>query len=368
MSKTASDDEIKKAYRKLAMKYHPDRNQGDAAKAAEEKFKEAKEAYEMLSDPQKRAPTTSTATPRRSEHARRPGGAEGFGGFSDAFGDIFGDIFGGQRGRRRRPPGHRGADLSYAMEITLEEAAARQRQPDPHPELGRLRRLQRQRPKPGPAPRPARPATARHGPDAPGLFSVQQTCPHCHGRARSFPSPAPAATARARSRSRRRSRSRSRPASTTACASARPATASRDTTAARRATCSSRSASSATKLFERDGDDLHCQVPVSMTTAALGGEIEVPTLAGKAAIDIPRHPARQAVPPARQGASGRAPSYPGDLYVHVIVETPVKLTEHQRKLIKELDESFRKGGHKHSPNEKAGSRRPGVLLLSQRTW
>jgi len=126
VAKTASDDEIKKAYRKLAMKYHPDRNQGDAAKAAEEKFKEAKEAYEMLSDAQKRAAYDQYGHAGVDPNMRGgPGGAEGFGGFSEAFGDIFGDIFGGQRGGRAGGRQvYRGNDLSYAMEISLEEAAA----------------------------------------------------------------------------------------------------------------------------------------------------------------------------------------------------------------------------------------------------
>ena len=126
--KNASDEEIKKAYRKLAMKHHPDRNQGDAAKPAEEKFKEAKEAYEMLSDPQKRAAYDQYGHAGVDPNMRGPGGAgaEGFGGFAEAFGDIFGDMFGQQGGRGRGAGGrqvYRGSDLSYAMEITLEEAA-----------------------------------------------------------------------------------------------------------------------------------------------------------------------------------------------------------------------------------------------------
>ena len=123
--KNASDDEIKKAYRKLAMKHHPDRNQGDAAKAAEVKFKEAKEAYEMLSDPQKRAAYDQHGHAGVDPNMRGGPGAEGFGGFAEAFGDIFGDIFGG--GRRGHGGGrqvYRGSDLSYAMEVTLEEAAS----------------------------------------------------------------------------------------------------------------------------------------------------------------------------------------------------------------------------------------------------
>jgi len=121
--KTASDEEIKKSYRKLAMKYHPDRNQGEAAKEAEVKFKEAKEAYEMLSDPQKRAAYDQHGHAGVDPNMRGPGG-EGFGGFAEAFGDIFGEMFGQQRGGRGGRQVFRGGDLSYAMDLTLEEAAA----------------------------------------------------------------------------------------------------------------------------------------------------------------------------------------------------------------------------------------------------
>ena len=123
--KNASDEDIKKAYRKLAMKHHPDRNQGDSAKAAEEKFKEAKEAYEMLSDDQKRAAYDQYGHAGVDPNMRGGAGGEGFGGFAEAFGDIFGGVFGDQQ-RGRSQGGRqvfRGGDLSYAMEITLEEAA-----------------------------------------------------------------------------------------------------------------------------------------------------------------------------------------------------------------------------------------------------
>ena len=126
VTKNASEDDIKKAYRKLAMKHHPDRNQGDGDKVAEEKFKDAKEAYEMLSDPQKRAAYDQYGHAGVDPNMRGGPGQEGFGGFAEAFGDIFGDIFGqqgGQGGPRRAQQVYRGSDLSYAMEITLEEAA-----------------------------------------------------------------------------------------------------------------------------------------------------------------------------------------------------------------------------------------------------
>src|SRR6187549_3068183 len=123
--KNASDDEIKKAYRKLAMKYHPDRNQGDVGKDAEARFKEAKEAYEMLSEAEKRAAYDQFGHAGVDPNMRGGPGAEGFGGFAEAFGDIFGDVFGGARGGRQGSGRQvfRGSDLSYAMKVTLEEAA-----------------------------------------------------------------------------------------------------------------------------------------------------------------------------------------------------------------------------------------------------
>src|SRR3954463_9797381 len=128
LAKNASEDDIKKAYRKLAMKHHPDRNQGDGAKKSEEAFKEAKEAYEILTDAQKRAAYDQYGHAGVDPNLRGgPGGPDGFGGFAEAFGDIFGDIFGQQRAGGARAGGRqvfRGSDLSYAMEVTLEEAAA----------------------------------------------------------------------------------------------------------------------------------------------------------------------------------------------------------------------------------------------------
>jgi len=356
VAKTASDDEIKKAYRKLAMKYHPDRNQGDAAKAAEEKFKEAKEAYEMLSDAQKRAAYDQYGHAGVDPNMRGgPGGAEGFGGFSEAFGDIFGDIFGGQRGGRAGGRQvYRGNDLSYAMEISLEEAAAGKESQIRIPSWEDCDTCHGSGAKPGTSVKTC-PSCNGQGvvQVRQGFFSVQQTCPHCHGSGKIIPEPCTSCNGQGKLKKHKtleikipagiddgmriRSAGNGEPG--------RNGGPSGDLFIEIRIRKHD--------IFERDGDDLHCQVPVSMTTAALGGEIQVPTLGGKASIDIPE--GTQSGKQFRlrgRGVKGVRSSYPGDLYCHIVVETPIKLTEHQRKLLKELDESFKKGGHKHSPNDK----------------
>jgi len=352
--KNASDEEIKKSYRKLAMKHHPDRNNGDGAKAAEEKFKEAKEAYEMLSDPQKRAAYDQHGHAGVDPNMRGGPGAEGFDGFSGAFGDIFGDIFGGARGQRNGRQVYRGADLSYAMEISLEEAAAGKESQIRIPSWDDCETCKGTGAKPGTS---VKTCTTCHGQGQvqmrQGFFSVQQTCPHCHGSGKIIPEPCTACSGQGKIKKQKTLEIKipagiddgQRIRSTGNGEPGQNGGPSGDLYIEVRLRKHD--------IFEREGDDLHCQVPVSMTTAALGGEIDVPTLQGKATIDLPEGTQSGKTFRLRgKGIKGVRSSYPGDLYCHVAVETPVKLTEHQRKLLKELDESFKKGGHKHSPNDK----------------
>jgi molecular chaperone DnaJ len=352
--KNASDDEIKKAYRKLAMKHHPDRNQGDASKAAEERFKEAKEAYEMLSDPQKRAAYDQHGHAGVDPNMRGGPGAEGFGGFGESFGDIFGDIFGqrgGQRGGGRQV--YRGNDLSYAMEISLEEAANGKEAQIRIPSWDNCDTCHGTGAKPGTS---AKTCTTCHGSGAvqmrQGFFSVQQTCPHCHGTGKIIPEPCTSCHGQGKVKANKtlevkipagiddgmriRSAGNGEPGQN----GGPPGDLFIEIRLRKH------------DIFERDGDDLHCHVPVNICTAILGGEIDVPTLGGKASIDIPEGTQHGKTFRLRgKGIKGVRGSYPGDLYCHISVETPIKLTEHQRKLVKELDESFKKGGNKHSPNE-----------------
>jgi len=360
--KNASEDEIKKAYRKLAMKYHPDRNQGDAAKAAEEKFKEAKEAYEMLSDAQKRAAYDQYGHAGVDPNLRGGmGGAEGFGGgFAEAFGDIFGDMFGGQRGGARGGRQvYRGSDLSYAVEITLEEAANGKDAQIRIPSWDNCDTCHGSGAKPGTSPKTCGTCNGSGVVQMrQGFFSVQQTCPHCRGTGKIITEPCINCHGQGKVK-RQKTLEVKIPAGI-------------DDGMRIRSTGNGEPGTNGgppgdlyieirTKkhdIFERDGDDLHCEVPVSFITAALGGEIEVPTLAGKAAIDIPE--GTQAGKQFRlrgKGIKGIRASYPGDLYCHIVVETPVKLTEYQRKLLRDLEESLKKGGAKHSPSTESWTER-----------
>jgi len=352
--KNASDEDIKKAYRKLAMKHHPDRNQGDASKVAEEKFKEAKEAYEMLSDENKRAAYDQYGHAGVDPNMRGGPGAEGFGGFAEAFGDIFGDVFGGQRGQQRGGRQvYRGGDLSYAMEITLEEAAHGKEAQIRIPSWDDCNTCHGSGAKPGTK---VVTCTTCHGHGVvqmrQGFFSVQQTCPQCKGTGKLIPEPCVTCHGVGKTKNNKTLEVKIPAGIDDGMRIRSTGNGEPGTNGGPPGDLYIEIRLKKHDIFERDGDDLHCAVPISFTTAALGGEIEVPTLAGKAAIDIPE--GTQAAKQFRlrgKGIKGVRSSYPGDLYCHITVETPVKLTEHQRKLLKELDESLKKGGAKHSPSE-----------------
>jgi len=354
VAKNASDEDIKKAYRKLAMKHHPDRNQGEASKLAEERFKEAKEAYEMLSDAQKRAAYDqyghAGVDPNRGGGGA---GAEGYGGFAEAFGDIFGDMFGQQRGRAgggRQV--YRGGDLSYAMEVTLEEAARGKDAQIRIPSWDSCEVCKGAGAKPGTQVKTCGTCAGSGSVQMrQGFFSVQQTCPTCRGVGKVIPEPCTACQGQGKIK-RQKTLEVKIPAGIDGGMRIRSAgNGEPGTNGGPPGDLYIEIRLKKHDIFERDGDDIHCSVPISMVTAALGGEIDVPTLAGKAAIDIPEGTQTGKQFRLRgKGIKGVRSSYPGDLYCHIAVETPVKLSEHQRKLLRELDESFKKGGSKHSPS------------------
>jgi molecular chaperone DnaJ len=363
VAKNATDEDIKKAYRKLAMKFHPDRNQGDAAKNAEEKFKEAKEAYEMLSDAQKRAAYDqyghAGVDPNMGAGGFRGAGPEGFGGFAEAFGDIFGDLFGGAAaGGARRAGGqqvYRGADLSYAMEISLEEAAHGKETQIRIPSWDTCETCHGSGAKPGTSAKTC-PTCSGSGTVhlRQGFFSIQQTCPHCHGTGKVIPDPCTTCNGAGRVKRQKTLEVRI-PAGINEGMRIRSAgNGEPGTNGGPPGDLYIEIRIKQHEIFERDGDDLHCTVPVSITTAALGGAIEVPTLEGKAEIALPESTQHGKTFRLRgKGIKGLRSSYPGDLYCHVTLETPIKLTDAQKKLLRELDESFKKGGDRHSPNAKS---------------
>jgi molecular chaperone DnaJ len=348
--KNASDEDIKKSYRKLAMKFHPDRNQGEAAKEAEVKFKEGKEAYEMLSDPQKRAAYDQHGHAGVDPNMRGPGG-EGMGGFAEAFGDIFGEMFGQQQRGRGGRQVFRGGDLSYGMEVTLEEAAKGKEAQIRIPTHENCEVCSGTGAKPGTQ---AKTCGTCGGAGAvqvrQGFFSVQQTCPSCRGMGKTISDPCTPCAGQGKIKKQKTLEVKI-PAGIDGGMRIRSAgNGEPGTNGGPPGDLYIEIRQKKHDIFERDGDDLHCTVPINIVTAALGGEIDVPTLDGKAAIDMPEGTQNGKQFRLRgKGIKGVRASYPGDLYCHITVETPVKLTEPQRKLLKELDESFKKGGNKHSP-------------------
>ncbi len=354
VAKNASEDEIKKSYRKLAMKYHPDRNPD--SKGAEEKFKEAKEAYEMLSDPQKRE-----AYDRFGHAGVDPnmggGGAGGYGagGFSDAFGDIFGDIFGGGARGRGGPQVYRGADLRYNLDITLEQAANGFDTTIRVPSWSECDTCHGSGAKPGTSPTTCG-TCGGHGQVRmqQGFFSIQQTCPKCHGTGKVIPDPCTSCSGSGRVKRNKTlevkipagiddgMRIRSTGNGEPGMNGGPPGDLYVEIHIKQHA------------VFQRDGDDLHCEMPISFAKAALGGEIEVPTLSGKVSFTVPEGTQTGKTFRLRgKGIKGVRSGFPGDLFCHVLVETPVKLTDKQKDLLREFDQLTQAGGAKHSPQSKS---------------
>ncbi|WP_151448400.1 molecular chaperone DnaJ [Lacisediminimonas profundi] len=352
VAKNASDEEIKKSYRKLAMKHHPDRNPD--SKSAEDKFKEAKEAYEMLSDPQKRE-----AYDRYGHAGVDPnaGGGGGGGGFADAFGDIFGDIFGASArgGGRGGPQVYRGADLRYNLEITLEQAANGFDTSIRVPTWDSCEPCHGTGAKPGTSPTTCS-TCGGHGQVRmqQGFFSVQQTCAKCHGTGKVIADPCPTCSGAGRIK-------RNKTLEVKIPAGIDDGMRIRSSGNGEPGMNGGPSGDlyveihiKAHSVFQRDGDDLHCEMPISYAKAALGGDIEVPTLGGKVSFTIPEGTQSGKTFRLRsKGIKGVRSGYPGDLFCHVVVETPVKLTDRQKDLLREFEQLTTEGGARHSPQSKS---------------
>ena len=347
VARNASDDEIKKSFRRLAMKYHPDRNRDNPE--AEEQFKKVKEAYDFLSDAKKRS-----AYDQFGHAGVDPsmGGGQGFGGanFSDIFGDVFGDIFSGG-GSRGRGGAQRGSDLRYNLEISLEEAVAGTEVKIPVPTLVSCKPCSGSGAKKGSSPITC-PTCHGHGAVRmqQGFFAVQQTCPTCRGTGKQIKDPCHSCHGQGRTQE------------TKTLSVKIPAGV--DTGDRIRLSGEGEAGEAGGPpgdlyvevgvkdhpIFTRDGANLYCEVPISFPTACLGGELEVPTLSGKVALKIPGETQTgrlfrlrgKGVKPVRGGAVG-------DLMCRVRIETPVNLSKEQMELIKKLDESISGGGSQHSP-------------------
>ena len=350
--KTATEAEIKKAYRRLAMKYHPDRNPDDAE--AVERFKEAKEAYEVLTDPPKRAAYDQYGHAGLDAAAA---GARGRGNTADAFSDIFGDVFGDIFGAARRG-GHaqvfRGADLRYDLELDLHEAVFGHSVEIEVPKLAECETCHGSGAAKGSTPQTCD-ACGGSGQVriSQGFFQLQQTCPKCRGAGTIVRNPCDTCLGQGRVR-RTRNLSVKIPAGVDTGDRIRlggEGEAGRNGGPPGDLYVEVHVREHA--IFERDGEHLSCEVPVSFATAALGGTVEVPTLDGNVALKIPAETQSgrvfrlrdKGVKPVRGGSRG-------DLFCRVVVETPVHLSAEQRELIRQLEESLKEEGPRHSPREK----------------
>jgi molecular chaperone DnaJ len=355
LNRDASDEDIKKSYRKLAMKFHPDRNPD--GKDAEEKFKEAKEAYEVLSEAEKRkaydAYGHAGVNPQMGGMGAGADGA-GFGGFAEAFGDIFSDIFGAGQGRGRASV-FRGADLRYNLEVSLEQAARGTSTKIRIPTMETCETCHGSGAKAGTQPKTCETC---HGSGtvrlSQGFFSIQQTCPTCHGSGKVIADPCASCRGAGRIKKHKTLEVKI------------PAGVDEGD----RIRLSGEGESGVNGgppgdlyvvihlkehgVFHRDGDDLHCEMPISFSQAALGGEIEIPTLDGAAKVKVPPETQSGQVFRLRgKGIKGVRSSYPGDLLCEVVVETPVRLTDRQKELLRELEEINRRDGSRHNPRAKS---------------
>jgi len=356
INKDASDEEIKKAYRKLAMKHHPDRNPDNPK--AEEHFKEAKEAYETLSDEQKRAAYDQYG--HAAFEAGGMGGGSPFGGGGGGagnfdFGDIFGDIFGGARGGSGRNSPHRGSDLRYNLEVTLEEAARGAQKQIRIPTMQECETCKGSGAKPGTSASTCQ-TCAGHGQVRmqQGFFSIQQTCPRCHGSGKQITSPCNSCHGAGRTKQHKTLEIKIPAGIDTGMRLRHSGHGEAGSNGAPSGDLYVEIHIKPHNVFQREGDDLHCEMPISFCTAALGGEIEIPTLDGKASIKIPAETQSGKVFRLRgKGIKGMRTNANGDLHCHVIIETPSKLTERQKELLNEFEHISQQDSDRHSPRAKS---------------
>ena len=352
VARTASEADIKKAYRRLAMKYHPDRNPDDAE--ATEKFKEVKEAYEALSDAQKRAIYDQHG--HAGLDGARAGGGAGFDprdAFGDIFGDVFGDIFG--VGRRGRSQVFRGADLRYELELTLEQAVFGGTVNIDFATMVECGECSGSGSAKG-----AKPATCDTCGGAgqvrmqQGFFTVQQTCPRCNGRGQVISDPCGGCRGQGRVRKNKTLSVKVPPGVDTADRIRLSGEGEAGRNGGPPGDLYVEVRVKDHPIFERDGAHLSCEVPVSFATATLGGSIDVPTLGGNATIKIPAETQSGRVFRLREKGIHPVRGGPvGDLFCRIVVETPVNLSREQKDLLRKFDESLQKDARHHHPREES---------------
>ncbi|PCH56251.1 MAG: molecular chaperone DnaJ [Legionellales bacterium] len=354
VAKDASAVDVKKAYRKMAMKYHPDRNQGD--KTAEQKFKVVSEAYEILSDQQKRAAYDQYGHAGVDPNAAG-GGQHDHSGFGD-FSDIFGDIFGGGNSGRGGPD-HDGADLRYTMKLSLEEAVLGVSKEIRVPTMLRCKPCSGSGAKAG-----SKPITCKTCGGVgevriqQGFFSLQQTCPHCHGQGKTIKDPCRSCHGEGRTASQK-TLSVKIPAGVDSGDRIRlSGEGEAGMQGAANGDLYVEMAVRKHDIFERDGAHLYCEVPISFTEAALGAEIEIPTITGKVKVKVPKETQTGKMFRVRgKGVRTIRSSGSGDLLCRVLVETPVYLSAEQRKLLELLAGSTQDSVAKHNPKSNSWMRR-----------
>lgn len=358
VEKSATADEIKKAYRRLAMKYHPDRNPGD--KSAEAKFKEANEANEVLSDPKKRAAYDQFG--HAGVDPSMGGGQGGFGGFSgfagaeDIFGDIFGNIFGGGgrgRGRSGRTRAERGADLAYGIKISLEEAVSGTTTTIKVPHFSACSECKGSGARKGTSPTTCKTCGGSGQVYLQqGFFSLQQPCPECRGRGQVITDPCPKCHGQGRIREEKTLQVKIPAGVDNGDRIRLGGEGDAGSNGAPPGDLYVEVAIKPHKIFRRDDLDLHCEVPITFVAAALGDELEIPTIDGKVKLKIPPETQSGKIFKLRgKGVRGIHGGL-GDLLCTVVVETPINLSAEQKELLTKFDESLAKDRKKHSPMAK----------------
>ncbi|MEH6357880.1 MAG: molecular chaperone DnaJ [Pseudomonadales bacterium] len=351
IAKGTDGKEIKKAYRRLAMKYHPDRNPDD--KSAEASFKEVSEAYEILSDGEKRAAYDQFGHAGVDQSGGGGRGGHGAGNFGDVFGDVFGDIFGGGGGGRQRSHVQRGADLGYSLELDLEDAvkgtqakikvpsmvgcggcdgsgAAKGSHPEDCQTCGGVGQVRMQQ----------------------GFFAVQQTCPRCKGQGKTIKKPCHKCHGAGRIEETKTLSVKIPPGVDTGDRIRLSGEGEAGVHGGPSGDLYVQVEVRDHKIFTRDGSNLYCEVPISFVDASLGGELEVPTLGGRVKLKVPAETQTnklfrmrgKGVAPVRGGATG-------DLLCRVYVETPVNLTAEQKDLLQQFQATLDGEGNKQSPKK-----------------